>query len=203
MKLNNQILLTISPKEAFFLKALLQNPHSDTDEAEEEAQMRRHIFEALPSFNVLSEMMCSEDENIQQLKYPIINRRLDYYTLCVTQALKNGKDVAYRAHIEPSFGASSGRLNFEAWSESVEESIDKLEEILWRVEAGRPPDWERVKWRQLAAGERIQEGEWVDMAHDGWRDDPQWVPATNIGDTAPDPAYPAHRIFRRVLKDND
>lgn len=65
-----------------------------------------------------------------------------------------------------------------------------------------PPDWDRVKWRQLKAGERVEKGDWVDMASDGWRDNPKWVPATKIGEAAPDPAYPAHRIFRRVLEAN-
>lgn len=65
-----------------------------------------------------------------------------------------------------------------------------------------PPDWDAVKWRQLKAGERVEKGDWVDMARDGWRDDPKWIPASNIGEAAPDPAYPSHRIFRRVLEAN-
>ena len=62
-----------------------------------------------------------------------------------------------------------------------------------------PPDWNNVAWRQLKKGERVEKGDWVDMARDGWRDDPKWVPATKIGERAPDPSYPAHRTFRRVL----
>ena len=61
-----------------------------------------------------------------------------------------------------------------------------------------PPDWERVKWRQLEKGERVAKGDWVDMCRDGWRDDPKWVPATKIGEAAPDPRYPSHRTFRRI-----
>jgi hypothetical protein len=62
-----------------------------------------------------------------------------------------------------------------------------------------PPDWEQVKWRQLEKGERVAKGDWVDMCRDGWRDDPKWVPASNIGEAAPDPCYPSHRTFRRIL----
>ena len=62
-----------------------------------------------------------------------------------------------------------------------------------------PPDWERVKYRQLEKGERVAKGDWVDMCRDGWRDDPKWVPATKIGEAAPDPCYPSHRTFRRIL----
>ncbi len=66
-----------------------------------------------------------------------------------------------------------------------------------------PPDWDNVLFKQLKKGELVEEGDWVDMARDGWRDDPKWVPATRIGETAPDPAYPSHRVFRRVLCPSD
>jgi hypothetical protein len=65
-----------------------------------------------------------------------------------------------------------------------------------------PPDWMAVAWRTLEAGEKIRRGDWVDSAANGWKDDPKWIPAreTEIGKKAPDPAYPAHRVFRRVLR---
>lgn len=62
-----------------------------------------------------------------------------------------------------------------------------------------PPDWDVVPWRQLENCERVEKGDWVDVARDGWRDDPRWVPATKIGELVPDPAYPSHRVFRRIL----
>ena len=62
-----------------------------------------------------------------------------------------------------------------------------------------PPDWNNVAWRQLKKGERVERGDWVDMCRDGWRDEPKWVPTSKIGERAPDPCYPAHRKFRRVL----
>ena len=39
------------------------------------------------------------------------------------------------------------------------------------------------------------------MCRDGWRDYPKWEPACSrdIGTTAPDPLYPAHRVYRRPI----
>lgn len=54
-------------------------------------------------------------------------------------------------------------------------------------------------YRTLRYLEEIREGDEVDSCRDPMRDDPVWVPATNIGDFAPDPAYPAHRIYRRKI----
>ena len=65
-----------------------------------------------------------------------------------------------------------------------------------------PPDWDKIEWRQLEAGERVERGDWFDGCRDGWRDDPVWKPATRIGEKAPDPHYPAHRKFRRPLANN-
>lgn len=61
-------------------------------------------------------------------------------------------------------------------------------------------DWDSVEWRELKAGEVIQEGDFVDVAKDGWRDNPEWQPATCIGETAPDPRFPSHRTYRRILR---
>lgn len=51
--------------------------------------------------------------------------------------------------------------------------------------------------RYLEAGEIIQEGDLVDTQPNGWKDEPRWEWATNIGQPAPDPAYPAHRRYCR------
>ena len=58
---------------------------------------------------------------------------------------------------------------------------------------------ERDEYRRLKHGELIQAGDEVDGCVDAWRDDPMWKPVhpNNIGDAAPDPAYPAHRQYRR------
>lgn len=62
------------------------------------------------------------------------------------------------------------------------------------------PDWDSVNWIQLKQGDVIQDGDWLDSCNNGWKDDPLWVPAINsIGEPAPDPSYPAHRIYRRII----
>lgn len=60
-------------------------------------------------------------------------------------------------------------------------------------------DWANVKWRMLEKGEEIKDGDWVDVAADGWRDDPKWRLTKCAGDVAPDPMYASHRQYRRVL----
>jgi hypothetical protein len=65
------------------------------------------------------------------------------------------------------------------------------------------PDWKRVAWRQLEKGEIIQSGDWFDACNDGWRDEPIWKPVERrIGEPAPDPAYPSHTTFRRIIQAN-
>jgi len=56
-------------------------------------------------------------------------------------------------------------------------------------------------YRQLEKGETIQAGDETDRCNDPWRDDAKWEPVhpSNIGETAPDPAFPSHRIFRRPV----
>jgi hypothetical protein len=53
------------------------------------------------------------------------------------------------------------------------------------------------RYRMLKKGEIIQAGDEVDACADGWRDDPVWKPARCIGEPAPDPSYPSHRVYRR------
>jgi hypothetical protein len=56
-----------------------------------------------------------------------------------------------------------------------------------------------AKYRQLEEGEIIQAGDQVDACADGWRDEPDWQPATCLGQPAPDPHYPSHRRYRRQI----
>lgn len=55
------------------------------------------------------------------------------------------------------------------------------------------------EYRYLEKNEIIQMGDEVDASPDGWRDESQWKPTKCIGDRAPDPCYPAHRIYRRKI----
>ncbi len=60
------------------------------------------------------------------------------------------------------------------------------------------------QYRMLAAGEIIMEGDEVDACRDGWRDEPKWQLAKEcIGQPAPDPVYPSHRVYRRKLAHTD
>lgn len=74
-----------------------------------------------------------------------------------------------------------------------------MESILTRRPAGRRGRRDEVtEYRELKKGEIIQEGDEVDSSA-GWNDEPRWVPARAIGEKAPDPSYPAHRIYRRKV----
>ena len=55
------------------------------------------------------------------------------------------------------------------------------------------------KYRMLNEGETIQDGDEVDVCADGWRDPPDWQPSKHcIGEPAPNPNYPSHRVYRRL-----
>lgn len=61
-------------------------------------------------------------------------------------------------------------------------------------------------YHYLRHNEIIQAGDEVDGCRDSWRDDPVWLPVheNSIGQPAPDPRYPAHRVYRRkkpVIRD--
>jgi len=58
-----------------------------------------------------------------------------------------------------------------------------------------------MEYRYLKKGEIVQEGDETDSAPDGYNDAPRWVPVHpgNVGDVAPDPQYPSHRQFRRLI----
>lgn len=56
------------------------------------------------------------------------------------------------------------------------------------------------KYRRLEEGEVIEAGDEVDACNDGWRDPPKWVDAgRTVGMRAPDPNYPSHRVYRRLI----
>jgi len=57
----------------------------------------------------------------------------------------------------------------------------------------------KMDYYYLKHGDIILKGDEVDMCNDGWRDDPLWVKATDIGSQAPDPQYPSHRRYRRII----
>jgi len=62
--------------------------------------------------------------------------------------------------------------------------------------------WDK-RYRMLKKGELVEMGDEVDACADGWRDPPDWQAAVNsVGERAPDPQYPAHRLFRRVCSIN-
>ena len=48
----------------------------------------------------------------------------------------------------------------------------------------------------LEKGEIIKIGDECDVSN-GWKSDPEWVPAKCIGEPAQDPDYISHRIYRR------
>ena len=55
-------------------------------------------------------------------------------------------------------------------------------------------------YRTLEAGEIIQAGDEYDNCANPWKDWPKWVPVNKmIGEIAPDPRYPAHRQYRRLI----
>lgn len=53
------------------------------------------------------------------------------------------------------------------------------------------------RYRMLEQGEKIQEGDEVEICPDPWRDEPDWQPTECAGKVAPDPQYIAHRKYRR------
>jgi len=56
------------------------------------------------------------------------------------------------------------------------------------------------KHHYLTAGEIVQEGDEVDACYNPMTDDPVWKRALCIGQPAPDPQFPAHRVYRRLIK---
>jgi len=58
------------------------------------------------------------------------------------------------------------------------------------------------KYRMLEEGEIIQEDDEVEVSS-GWNADVDWRPALHcIGEPAPNPNYPAHRMYRRLIKND-
>lgn len=57
----------------------------------------------------------------------------------------------------------------------------------------------RAKYYLLKEGEIIQDGDEVEMSNT-IHDPAKWIPAANtVGQAAPDPAYPSHRKYRRLI----
>ena len=57
------------------------------------------------------------------------------------------------------------------------------------------------KYYYLKKGETILEGDECDKCSDGWRDAPKWEPTNCAGQKAPDPHFPSHRKYRRLISD--
>ena len=60
-------------------------------------------------------------------------------------------------------------------------------------------NWDNVTWRNLKKGELIKNGDYADVCNDGWRDNSIWKQTTRVGQLAPDPGFPSHAIFRRIV----
>jgi hypothetical protein len=57
-----------------------------------------------------------------------------------------------------------------------------------------------MQYRRLEKGEIIQKGDQCDQCANPWKDKPKWEDVVgNIGEPAPDPAYPSHRQYRRPV----
>lgn len=57
-----------------------------------------------------------------------------------------------------------------------------------------------MRYRGLEKGEIIQKGDEKDACVNPWKDKPKWVnAASDIGEQAPDPKYPAHTRYRRPV----
>jgi hypothetical protein len=69
------------------------------------------------------------------------------------------------------------------------------------MEAAAKAEAAMSEFRHLEKGEVIQEGDEIDRCADPWRDDPKWEPVhpKNVGEQAPDPAFPSHRQYRRRI----
>lgn len=58
----------------------------------------------------------------------------------------------------------------------------------------------KPKYYYLKAGEIVQQGDEAEVSNNPFKDEPKWIPAIRIGQPAPDPNYPAHTKFRRLIK---
>jgi hypothetical protein len=58
------------------------------------------------------------------------------------------------------------------------------------------------RYRQLSKGEIICEGDEVDNSdgRDDGKDEAKWEPTRCVGMRAPDPQFPAHSIYRRLIQ---
>ena len=57
-----------------------------------------------------------------------------------------------------------------------------------------------MQYRLLEKGEIIKKGDQCDQCANPWNDKPKWEDVVgNIGEPAPDPAFPSHRQYRRPV----
>lgn len=57
-----------------------------------------------------------------------------------------------------------------------------------------------MQYRRLEKDEIIKEGDQVDQCANPWKDKPKWEDCVgNLGEPAPDPAFPSHRQYRRPI----
>ena len=57
-----------------------------------------------------------------------------------------------------------------------------------------------MQYRRLEKGEIIQKGDQCDQCVNPWKDKPKWEDVVgDIGESAPDPAFPSHRQYRRPI----
>lgn len=88
--------------------------------------------------------------------------------------------------------------NSEKWAEAVENGYDI------RLEEEEIFEW-MAKYRAakfyyyLKHGEIVRDGDECEVSA-SWNDPAKWVPAANtVGQAAPDPQFPAHRVYRRLI----
>lgn len=98
------------------------------------------------------------------------------------------QEVANKISSKPML-ADSLPADAKMWKEEYDATCNLREERMWDN-----------RYRRLEKGEMIQAGDEVDNCNDDWRDEPKWEPARCIGELAPDPLYPAHRVYRRLVE---
>lgn len=88
--------------------------------------------------------------------------------------------------------------NSEKFAEAIENGLDI------RMDEAEIFEWmERYRaaklYYYLKEGEIVQDGDECEVSAN-WNDPPKWVPAgRTVGTPAPDPAYIAHRKYRRLI----
>lgn len=90
----------------------------------------------------------------------------------------------------------SAQFEYEPTPEETE-TLLRVMQYFQKVLASKAS--EKPKYYYLQKDEIIQEGDECDVAA-SWNAPPKWVPAGHtVGRPAPDPSYPAHRVYRRLI----